>query len=81
GSGKSTPALSFFSFVEATEGQIVVDGLDILKIGLTDLRSRLTIIPHPTILSGTIRTTLDVFNEYEDADIFEALRQVHLVPS
>ncbi|KAJ7349778.1 multidrug resistance-associated ABC transporter [Mycena albidolilacea] len=82
GSGKSTLALSFFRFVEATEGQIVVDGLDISKIGLTDLRSRLTIIPQdPTILSGTIRTTLDVFNEYEDADIFEALRRVHLVPS
>ncbi|KAJ7811289.1 hypothetical protein B0H14DRAFT_2606635 [Mycena olivaceomarginata] len=45
GSVKSTLALSFFSFVEVTEGQIVVDGLDILKIGLTDLRSRLTIIP------------------------------------
>ncbi|KAJ7846225.1 multidrug resistance-associated ABC transporter [Mycena olivaceomarginata] len=74
GSGKSTLALSFFRFVEATEGQIVVDGLDISKIGLTDLRSRLTIIPQdPTILSGTIRTTLDVFSEYEDADIFEAL--------
>lgn len=23
----------------------------------------------PTILSGTLRSTLDVFNEYEDADI------------
>jgi ABC-type multidrug transport system fused ATPase/permease subunit len=45
GSGKSTLALSFFRFVEATEGRIVVDGLDIAKIGLTDLRSRLTIIP------------------------------------
>ncbi|KAJ7916824.1 multidrug resistance-associated ABC transporter [Mycena leptocephala] len=82
GSGKSTLALSFFRFVEATEGRIVVDGLDIAKIGLTDLRSRLTIIPQdPTILSGTLRTTLDVFNEYQDADIFEALRRVHLIPS
>ncbi|KAJ7664040.1 P-loop containing nucleoside triphosphate hydrolase protein [Mycena polygramma] len=82
GSGKSTLALSFFRFVEATEGRIVVDGLDISQIGLTDLRSRLTIIPQdPTILSGTIRNTLDVFDEYQDADIFEALRRVHLIPS
>ncbi|KAF7343123.1 ATP-dependent bile acid permease [Mycena venus] len=81
-SGKSTLALSFFRFVEATEGRIVVDGLDISKIGLTDLRSRLTIIPQdPTILSGTLRTTLDVFNEYQNSDIFEALRRVHLIPS
>lgn len=88
GSGKSTLALSLFRFVEPTEGRISVDGIDITKIGLTDLRSKLTIIPRayifrrmlcpfsdiifsedPTILSGTLRSTLDVFNEYEDAEI------------
>ncbi|KAJ7737145.1 multidrug resistance-associated ABC transporter [Mycena maculata] len=82
GSGKSTLALSFFRFVEATEGRIVVDGLDIANIGLADLRNKLTIIPQdPTILSGTLRSTLDVFNEYQGADIFEALRRVHLIPA
>lgn len=95
GSGKSTLALSFFRFVEATEGRILVDHVDIAKIGLSDLRSRLTIIPRespisdsrfyiadfsssyyvedPTILSGTLRSTLDVFNEYEDAEIVSNL--------
>lgn len=38
-------ALSFFRFVEASEGRILIDDLDISKLGLTDLRSRLTIIP------------------------------------
>ncbi|KAF9788298.1 multidrug resistance-associated ABC transporter [Thelephora terrestris] len=81
GSGKSTLALSFFRFVEATEGKILIDGVDLSEVGLTDLRSRLTIIPQdPTILSGTLRSTLDVFNEYEDPEIFEALRRVHLIP-
>ncbi|KAJ7853283.1 multidrug resistance-associated ABC transporter [Mycena olivaceomarginata] len=79
---KSTLALSFFRFVEPTEGKIVVDGLDISQVGLTDLRSKLTIIPQdPTILSGSLRSTLDVFEEYEDAEIFESLRRVHLIPS
>lgn len=45
GSGKSTLALSFFRFVEATSGRIVIDGIDISKIGLSDLRSKLMIIP------------------------------------
>ncbi|KAG6377471.1 P-loop containing nucleoside triphosphate hydrolase protein [Boletus reticuloceps] len=72
GSGKSTLALSFFRFVEATEGRIVIDGIDISTIGLTDLRSKITIIPQdPMILSGTLRSTLDVFGEYEDADIVD----------
>ena len=62
GSGKSTLALSFFRFVEATEGHILVDGLDIARMGLTDLRTKLTIIPREypwadseTILSVTFR--------------------------
>ncbi|KAH8996013.1 ATP-binding cassette transporter [Lactarius akahatsu] len=74
GSGKSTLAFN--------RGRIVIDGIDISKIGLTDLRSKLTIIPQdPTILSGTQRSTLDVFDEYQDAEIYEALRRVHLIPS
>lgn len=45
GSGKSTLALSFFRFVEATKGSIVIDNIDISDLGTEDLRSRLTIIP------------------------------------
>ena len=49
-------------------------------MGLTDLRTRVTIIPQdPTILSGTLRSTLDVFDEYDDADIYAALKRVHLL--
>ncbi|KAF7354869.1 Multidrug resistance-associated ABC transporter [Mycena sanguinolenta] len=82
GSGKSTLALSFLRFVTPSEGAITIDGWDISKVGLADLRSKITIIPQdPTILSGTLRSTLDVFGEYSDAEIFEALRRVHLIPS
>lgn len=80
GCGKSTLALSFFRFVEPTKGRIVIDDVDISTLGLTDLRSRIMIIPQdPTILSGTLRNTLDVFDEYSDAEIYEALRRVHLL--
>lgn len=39
GCGKSTLALSFFRFVEAWSGKIVIDGIDIAKVGLKDLRT------------------------------------------
>ncbi|KAH8926904.1 P-loop containing nucleoside triphosphate hydrolase protein [Atractiella rhizophila] len=82
GCGKSTLAQTFFRFVELWEGRIVLDGIDCSKIGLTDLRSRLTIIPQdPQILSGTLRSALDVFGEYTDAELFDALRRVHLLKS
>ncbi|KAH8822793.1 P-loop containing nucleoside triphosphate hydrolase protein [Flagelloscypha sp. PMI_526] len=82
GSGKSTLALSLLRFVDPNEGKITVDDLDITQIGLTDLRSRLTIIPQdPHILSGSLRSTLDIFGEYDDALLFESLRRVQLIPS
>jgi len=40
--------LSLFRIVEAAEGSILVDGVDISNIGLHTLRSRLTIIPQVT---------------------------------
>ena len=47
-------ALSFFRFVEADEGSITIDGLDIAKIGLQDLRSKVTIIPQDPVRESTI---------------------------
>lgn len=80
GCGKSTMASSFFRFVEASGGSISVDGVDIASVGLHDLRSRLQIVPQdPIILSGPLRATIDVFGEYSDEAISEALRAVRLL--
>ncbi|KAG1241807.1 hypothetical protein G6F68_016489 [Rhizopus microsporus] len=76
GSGKSTLALSFFRFVEATKGSIVIDGIDIKDLGTEDLRSNLTIIPQdPTLFSGSLRSNMDPFDQFEDEDIYTALRR------
>lgn len=79
GSGKSTMALSLLRFTDPTSGKIILDGVDITKIGLGDLRSRLTLIPQEAVLfSGTVRSNLDPFNEHTDAACLDALARVHL---
>jgi ABC-type multidrug transport system fused ATPase/permease subunit len=79
GAGKSSLILAIFRLVEASEGSIIIDDYDISKIGLFDLRSKLSIIPQdPILFTGTVRSNLDPFNECEDKDIWEAINKVHL---
>ncbi|KDR78080.1 hypothetical protein GALMADRAFT_224469 [Galerina marginata CBS 339.88] len=80
GSGKSTLAMSILRFVDPTSGRIIIDGVDISKIGIHDLRSRLTFIPQDaTLFSGTLRDNLDPFGEHDDTECLDVLRRVHLI--
>ncbi|KAI0409773.1 P-loop containing nucleoside triphosphate hydrolase protein [Xylaria palmicola] len=80
GAGKSSLTLALFRFIEAQSGSIVIDGLDISKIRLHDLRSRLAIIPQdPVLFSGTVRSNLDPFDNHTDAELFDSLARVHLI--
>ncbi|SPO28038.1 probable YBT1 - Vacuolar, ABC protein transporting bile acids [Ustilago trichophora] len=79
GSGKSTLALCFFRFLEAEQGLIEIDGIDIASIPIRTLRERLTVIPQDAqLFSGTVRSNLDPFNVYDDGELWMALERCRL---
>ena len=76
----ATLALALFRALEAEQGKILIDDIDIGLIGLQDLRENIVMVPQdPTLFTGTIRSNLDPFGLFTDEEIFTALRGVQLI--
>lgn len=75
GSGKSSLVQMIPRFYDATEGSVYVDGIDVKKQDLEQLRARIGMVPQKAVLfQGTIADNLLFGNgEATEADMWEAL--------
>ncbi|GFR20381.1 multidrug resistance-associated protein 1 [Trichonephila clavata] len=81
-SGTSTLLYTLFRLIEPMTGQIVIDNIDISKLGIKDLRSSLAIIPQDSLVfNGSVRQNLDPNQKYKDDEIWSALEMANLKTS
>jgi ABC-type multidrug transport system fused ATPase/permease subunit len=79
GAGKSSFIQSLFRMGTFVGGHIIIDNIDIATVGLDDVRRHISIIPQdPVLFTGTMRSNLDQFGDYSDAEIWHALEQVSI---
>ncbi|EGF81682.1 hypothetical protein BATDEDRAFT_19380 [Batrachochytrium dendrobatidis JAM81] len=82
GAGKSSIMSSILRLFEIESGSVIIDGVDVKHIGLRDLRRRIGVIPQePVLFSGTVRSNLDPFSQYQDSELWSALERANLKPT
>jgi ATP-binding cassette, subfamily B, multidrug efflux pump len=81
GAGKSTLANSLPRLLDIEPGQIFLDGVDITKIALADLRSAIAYVPQDSFLfSTTIKNNIrygDPVSEQQEVESAAILAQIH----
>lgn len=79
GSGKSTLIQALVRLIDISSGGIHIDGVHISEVPLIQLRKEIAIIPQdPFLFNGDLRTNLDPFNIFSDAEIYAQLNEMHL---
>ena len=77
GSGKSTLALALFRVIEAYQGKILIDDVNIADLTLNKLRKNMCIIPQePTLFESTVRDNVDPLKEFTNKEIFDILEEL-----
>jgi ABC-type multidrug transport system fused ATPase/permease subunit len=79
GAGKSSCIAALFRMQEPRSGSLAIDGVEVLNLPLQLLRSRIAIVPQdPILFGGSVRSNLDPFHQYNDEELWAALRSIKL---
>ena len=74
---KSTISLCLFRILEAHSGKILIDDVDISKLGLKKLRNSITIIPQDaTLMTGTLRYNIDPLGISRTEEIVDVMKRI-----
>ena len=79
GAGKSSIFNALLRLSDYHTGNIIIDGVDIHRIGVKDLRRHIAIITQESIMFlGTVRYNLDPAGLHSDSELWNAVRLVGL---
>ncbi|PNT76346.1 hypothetical protein BRADI_1g47277v3 [Brachypodium distachyon] len=79
GAGKSSILNALFRLAPICNGRILLDGFDVSKVAVQDLRGHFAVVPQsPFLFDGSLRENLDPFSIATDLRIWEALERCHM---
>ncbi|HEV2180441.1 MAG TPA: ABC transporter transmembrane domain-containing protein [Gemmatimonadaceae bacterium] len=79
GAGKTTVASLITRFWDVPNGTVTLDGIDVRRLSLLDLRGAVGLVPQePSLFSGTVRDNIAYARpDASDADVIAAARAAH----
>ena len=79
GSGKSTLINLIPRFYDATEGQVLVDGVDVREYDLDALRRKIGYVPQKAVLmSGTVESNVNYGNTSDESDMDDVKHAIRI---
>ena len=78
GAGKTSLVSALFRLPEP-QGEILIDGINILKLNVQCARQAMSVITQdPVLFSGTLRENLDPLGHFDDSQLWLALEEVQM---